>query len=146
MLSAARWIALCSDPLHELLGVSLTPLQVVPLSLVCTLAFYAVTQSYYTARKSRAWLLTFQSSVIMSSSALLFVSQWVLQSTSGATAAETSAEALLLTQTPLSAQLCTYFAVYLAVDLAVGWVCYREHVHPLTGWVHHIGYSTSLCL
>ncbi len=148
-MDAARWIAFTSDPLRHALGITPTTPQVIVFSVLLSALYYALTQSVYTTRKARAWLLTFQSSTLMSISALFFVSQWYFTASQSAVeaveavdaATALSTERILMSQTPLSAQMCTYFAVYLAVDLVVGVCWYREHIHPLTGWIHHIGYS-----
>ena len=39
-----------------------------------------------------------------------------------------------------------FFTVSLTSDLVIGMLFYREHLHPLTGWVHHIAYDIIVVL
>ncbi|KAF9121288.1 hypothetical protein BGW39_010650 [Mortierella sp. 14UC] len=40
-----------------------------------------------------------------------------------------------------SSLLCGYFVAYCAADLVIGWIHYREHIDPASGYIHHLSYS-----
>ncbi|KAG0208032.1 hypothetical protein BGX33_006501 [Mortierella sp. NVP41] len=44
-------------------------------------------------------------------------------------------------ETVWSSVLCGYFVAYCAADLVIGWMHYREHVDPMSGYLHHVIYT-----
>ena len=113
-MTGAGFVRFAADPIGHLTGW-----YALPLPLVAAVSAVALVAWYYVAvgcgvgggdRKARAWILTLQSSTVMSSSALIFCTQWYVSfmahddtHTTGVSAHES----VMIAQTVFSTQMCT---------------------------------------
>jgi len=94
-----------------------------------------------TDRRRRAWVLTLLSSLGMATAGTFDAIHCLRVGLHAVTLEDGMA-----VHHGLNVIVSVFFAVSLTSDLVIGMLFYREHLHPLTGWVHHIAYDIIVVL
>jgi len=111
-----------------------------PTSVAATLAFagaYTAVCAFWPERKRRAWIITTIAAATASLSSLPFVFDLVKARMNVGVLAQADGEGW---RQQHALRTCSIFQGYLAADLLVGVVHYRDQITLLTGWVHHAVY------
>lgn len=95
--------------------------------------------------RARAWLLSLVVSLAVSILGVPYVIEvvqvtWRAYAASGLGEAQVALYGYLCTETSGSRQVALAFLGFMLVDLGVGFVDYRRHIDPLSGWAHHAVY------
>jgi hypothetical protein len=102
--------------------------------------WYDVFASRFTTPKTRAWILTLHSALVLSCVGIVTLVQGLQLSTTWSNSIIIP-PAFIWSDTPVSRFASLYFVVYAMMDLIIGYVDYRLQVQLLSGYVHHILYS-----
>lgn len=82
--------------------------------------------------RALAWVVTLVASVVETAAGVYAVATVLLPSGYD--------HAMLYVDRPWCRALLVFFFTSLLLDLVLGLAFYRSHLHPLTGWVHHVVY------
>jgi hypothetical protein len=103
-----------------------------------TLAAYRAKHVKSTAEY--AWQLTLFSSLLLAIGGVDHaIALW-----RGVTTDKQPISSILLADNNASLATTVSFLAFCMADLGVGLLAYRAHIHPITGWAHHIGYILML--
>ncbi|KAJ7461240.1 hypothetical protein FB451DRAFT_491116 [Mycena latifolia] len=109
------------------LDLARLPVFLPALLLLC--AAYPLLAPRFKTQRQTAWLLTTLASALMTAAALPFVRDYALGGVAG-----------VQPRAAFAGAVNRFFQAYLAADLLMGALWYREQVGLLTGWVHHAVY------
>ena len=100
-------------------------------SSICLYALYSILEPHFDDPKQKSWIVTFVAGSVTSTSSLPFLRDFAL-----------SRGDMLAIQrrTPFSEVIVGVFNGFLIADLVIGFLCYRQQLSPIFGWVHHISY------
>ncbi|KAJ7778975.1 hypothetical protein B0H16DRAFT_1500648 [Mycena metata] len=116
-------------------SLSTTPVFVPAFLTLC--ASYPALSPFFPSTRQRAWILTTIASAVMTLASLPFVRDYALALRAGGGVADVQL------RTPAAVAVNRFFQAYLAADMFVGGMYYRDQIGVLTGWVHHAVY---LCI
>ncbi|TFK32380.1 hypothetical protein BDQ12DRAFT_692592 [Crucibulum laeve] len=108
-----------------------------PISTATLLSFAALGASYhilapqYSTQKQLSWILTTVSSAVMTIMSLPFMYDYFMHG---------GRVQYIRTLSTFSIAAVRFFQGYLAADLTIGTVYYRDQLSTLTGWIHHLVY------
>ena len=107
--------------------------------LLFQLSFYALLRFLFPERKKRAWILTLAVSTLFGILVgPLYVYRFALALFSSTPAA--SIGRMLAVESWLDALSASFMVVFLALDLTIGQIDYREFIQFDTGYIHHAVY------
>ncbi|TPX33839.1 hypothetical protein SmJEL517_g03306 [Synchytrium microbalum] len=93
----------------------------------------SVAPKLFASDRSRAWLLTLTSALVMTVGGLGFAFAFF--------ASTEQINHFPLLDVGWANAICSCFISFLAADMVLGYLYFKSEVNWLTGWVHHIGYS-----
>ncbi|KAJ7778952.1 hypothetical protein B0H16DRAFT_1711302 [Mycena metata] len=135
-MSAAAPPVFSAPPLVNLspftLSLSTTPVFLPTFLTLC--ASYPVLSAFFPSTRQRAWILTTIASAVMTLASLPFVRDYALALRAGGGVADVQL------RTPAAVAVNRFFQAYLAVDMFVGGMYYRDQIGVVTGCVHHVVY------
>ncbi|KAJ7778925.1 hypothetical protein B0H16DRAFT_1838003 [Mycena metata] len=116
-------------------SLSTTPVFLPAFLTLC--ASYPALSPFFPSPRQRAWILTTIASAVMTLASLPFVRDYALALCAGGGVADVQLRTLA------AVAVNRFFQAYLAADMFMGGMYYRDQIGVLTGWVHHAVY---LCI
>ncbi|KAJ7778915.1 hypothetical protein B0H16DRAFT_1683226 [Mycena metata] len=135
-MSAAAPPLFSAPPLVNLsyFSVSLATTPVFLPAFLTLCASYPALSPFFPSARQRAWILTTIASAVMTLTSLPFVRDYALALRAGGGVADVQL------RTPAAVAVNRFFQAYLAADMFMGGMYYRDQIGMLTGWVHYVAY------